>query len=388
MSRLEVRVHRNIAEVDPREWDSILDADDLQATHRFARVCSDSRIQDAELRHLLVRRGGRLEATASLTRLTVSLDLLSPGSPRQIAGIVRRVHPDFLRVPVIFCGLPVSFGTSSLRFAPESDIPAASSGVARAMEEFAEESRVGLLCFKEFTSEEHARLASLRALGYYTARSLPGCALRVAWTGLDGYLAAMREGYRRQARSDLAALRRAPLDLETKAEFGADCREIYALYSQVMDRARFQLERLPLAFFQRLAAEMGSAAQALLLRHGQRLAAAAVLLRGQRTLTFLLAGLDYSGSREHHAYQNLVLAVIAEGIRGGMSRIELGQTSYALKTRLGAFTEARWILLRHRGTWRHRLLRSSAPMLFPETRVPRRRVFSNPATTSADAVAR
>jgi len=379
MSAPDFRAHADLGEVDPHEWDSILAPDDLQATHRFARVCRDSRIEDAEFRHVLVRQHGRLAAVASLTRLTVSIDLLSPGPLRRIAGAVRRLAPGFLRVPVIFCGLPVSFGASSLRFAPGLDVAAALRCVARAMEEFAEASGATLLCFKEFTDDESLRLTGLKTLGYFAARSLPGCSLRVPWSDFDAYLGAMRAGYRRQARASLAARGSGPLVLERLDEYGPECARIHALYDQVLDRAEYRLERLPLAFFERLAAEMGGESRALLLKHEGRLEAAAVLLHSGRTLTFLLAGLDYAHHREHLAYPNLVTEVIAEAIRTGATRIELGQTSYALKTRLGGVPEPRWIHLKHRGGRRNDLLRTVAPALFPQTLVAERHVFARVA---------
>ncbi len=376
MTLVEASVHADVGEIDPREWDGLLAADDLQASHRFARVCRDARIEDAVLRHVVVRRRGRIAATASLTRMTVSIDLLSPGPLRGIADAVRQARPRFLRLPFVFCGLPVSFGASSLRFAADADVDAALGAVARAMEEFAEESGATLLCFKEFTGAESSRLGALGPLGYFAAPSLPGCALRAPWGDFAGYVGAMRAGYRRQVRGSLAARERVPLELTRAEDFAAECPRIHALYEQVMDRAEHQLERLPLGFFERLAAEMGPDASALLLRHEGRLEAAAVLLHSGRTLTFLIAGIDYSHHRADLAYPNLVLEVVAEAIRRGATRVELGQTSYALKTRLGGVPEPRWIHLRHRGARRHGLLRAAAPVLFPETRVPARRVFA------------
>jgi len=376
VSRLETCVHHDIDEVDPHEWDGILHPRDLQATHGFIRVCRDSRIQDAELRHVCVRDGsGRLEAAASLTRFTVSLELLSPGVVRSIANVVRHARPQFLKVPVIFCGLPVSFGSSSVRFAGGADVNAALSCIARAMEEFAEERRAGLLCWKEFTDEERPMLDGLRRHGYFVAKSLPGCAMSMRWRTFDHYLESMRATYRRQARADLAVRRHARMTVERTENLAAHCDGIHELYEQVMDRALFQMERLPRAFFQRLGMEMGPAAPALLLKSGERLEAMAVLLRADDTLTFLLAGIDYAHGREHHAYQNLVMEVIAEAIRSRASRLVLGQTSYSLKTRLGGIPDPRWMCLRMRRAGWHGVLRSMAPTLFPPTSVPVRRVF-------------
>jgi hypothetical protein len=110
--------HNSIEEVDPRLWDSILDPDDLQASHAFVQAVERSSIEDAVFRHTLGYHRGQLAFHASFCRMTVSLDLLAGAGLRIVARSTRAVYPRFLRVPVLFCGLPVSFGQSSLRFGP------------------------------------------------------------------------------------------------------------------------------------------------------------------------------------------------------------------------------------------------------------------------------
>ena len=117
MTPPEVRVFRHIDEIDPALWDQPLGADDLQASHRFVSACQRSGVEDATYRHVLVLRGGRAVGTASLFRMEVSLDLLGGAAIRHTARVVRKVWRPFLRLPVMFCGLPVSFGASCIRAA-------------------------------------------------------------------------------------------------------------------------------------------------------------------------------------------------------------------------------------------------------------------------------
>jgi hypothetical protein len=373
-----VEVHASIAEIDPGLWDSILDRDDLQATHRFVSACEESRIEDASYRHVLVHAGGRLAGTATLSRMTVSLDLLAPRSVRGTVSAARRLYPGFLRVPVVFCGLPVSFGESCLRFHPAGDRDRVVRAVAHAMAEFAGAEGAAVLCLKEFSDAEEGGLRALDSMGYLRARSLPACPLRLEWRTFEDYLAALRAPYRRQVRADLRTRGGQGIQLRLVEDFSQETAPIFTLYEQVMDRAEFQLERLSQSFLNRLNENLGSQSRALLLEWEGRLLAAAVLLYTPRTVTFLLAGIDYEANREHRAYLNLVAAVVAEGIRVGAEVVELGQTSYALKTRLGGRPEPRWIYLRARSAIAHHALRSAAPVLFPATRVPGRRVFRTP----------
>ena len=372
--RYDVRVCDDIDAIDAAEWDSLLAPDDVQATHRFVKACRDAGVENARYRHLMVYDGRGLAALATFTFMHVSLDLMSTPAARGAVALVRGASPGFLRLPLALCGLPVSFGDSCLRLRWDTDAGRVLEIVADALAAFGDDLEASVLCLKEFGPAEALRLAPLPDLGYLEVPSLPTFVLPLRWCSLDRYLDAMRSGYRRQANASRRVAREAGLTTRLVADFGPECRRLFALYEQVMDRAPVQLERLNLAFFERLAA-LGPESRALLLERDGALLAGAVLLRAGDVETFLLAGIDYERNRECHAYLNLVLAVVEEAIRSGARRLRLGQTSERLKTRLGGEEEGRVVFLRYRHPWGHRLLRATQRALFPRRAVPARRVF-------------
>lgn len=375
MSELRVRILRHIDEVEPAEWDSIIAEDDLQATHRFVKACQDSKVEDAEYRHVLVYEGQRLLGVASTSVMHVSLDVLATGVTRRVIRWIRSKAPGFLRLPVLFCGLPVSFGNSCLRFAPGADPAPVIRAVAAEMEDFAHSAGVGLLCFKEFSPPFAPLLTPLAGHGYFQAPSIPFCSLRVPWRSFDDYLASMRTSYRRQIRASLRLGQAQGIQLRYVDDFEEHCPAIFSLYEQVMERAPYQLERLNLEFLRRLNAYLGAQSRALLVERDGRLLAAAILLYSPRALTFLIAGIDYALNREHAAYLNLVTELVAEAIRAGKSELELGQTSYRLKGRMGAYTTERDLYIHHRTPLWHGLMQASSRLLFPVQQMPPRRVF-------------
>jgi hypothetical protein len=375
--RLRVRTHRDIDEINPAEWDSLPGADELQLSHRFVRLCQRSRVEDAEYRHLLVYDDDRLCCVASLSRMHVCLDVLSSGLTRALVRSVRRRHPSFLRLGLLFCGLPVSFGQPCLAVAPWADAGAVCGALARAMVRAGRETGAHLLCLKEFDPGAAARVDPVCRHGFFRAPSLPSCSLELRWDSFADYLGGMTAGYRRQARATLRARDAAGLTFRRADSFAAEGDVIHALYTQVIERAPHRLETLNRAFIDRLDTDLGPQSRAVFLeRHGRPLAVAVMLFAG-RTATFLLAGLDYGADREWQVYPNLVLEVVAEAIRSGASRLELGQTSYALKGRLGAAVVPRFLYLHHRHPLAHLLLRGSAGLLFPQHEYPVRRVFRN-----------
>jgi predicted N-acyltransferase len=370
-----IRACSDIAEIEPSAWNAIVDADDLQASHEFVSVCQRADVEQAAYRHVMVYRDEQLVGIASFSRMDVHVDLLTTGLARTAVRWVRRLRPSFLVVPVAFCGLPVSFGQSCLRLRPDADEAMVLSLLARELERFARDSGAELLCFKEYEEAQRATLSLLTSAGYVRAPSLPSCRLAIRWRSFDEYLGALRAGYRRQVRASLRVQAERGLTSRVVGDFGAECARIFGLYEQVMDRAQFQLERLNLAFFQELNTRLGEQSGAILLERDGTLVAAAVLLYAPHVITFLLAGIDDAANRQCAAYPNLVTAVVAEAIRRGATHLEMGQTSYDLKLRLGAKPTDRDIYLRHPGRLQHTLLRAGAPILFPVTRPAARRAL-------------
>lgn len=372
---LRLRVRRNIDDIDAAEWDSLLDAEDLQLSHRFVRLCQRSGVEGADYWHLLVYEGDRLCCVASLSRMHVCLDVLSSGVTRALIRSVRRRFPAFLRIPLLCCGLPVSFGQPCLKLAPWADAGAVCRVVARAMGRIGRETATGLLCLKEFDPAAAARVDPVCRHGFFRVPSLPSCSLDLHWDSFAAYLRAMTAGYRRQVRATLRTRDAAGLTVRRAESFAMEGAVIHSLYGEVIERAQYRLETLNRSFIDRLDTDLGSQSRAIFLeRNGAPLAVAVMLFSG-KVATFLLAGLDYRADREWQVYPNLVVEVVAEAIRAGASRLEMGQTSYPLKSRLGAVAVPRFLYLRHRHPLGHSLLRGSAGLLFPQQEYAARRVF-------------
>lgn len=372
----EIRVHRHIDEIDPALWDEPLDADDLQATHRFVSACQHAALEDAEYRHLVILEGGRVAGTASLFRMHVSLELLAGRGVRHGVQAMRRLAADFCRWPVLFGGLPVSFGGSCLRVAATGDPRLVAAAVSEALSAFARETGTRFQCIKELDPAEEERFAPpLAEHGFFAAPSLPSCWLPVRWTSWNAYLAAMRAPFRRQLVASARHLEDAGARIRLVDDYRPQAPAIFRLYRNVMERAPHQLEQLNEQFLVALKTRLGEAARAVLVERDEELLAAAILLESPRQLTFLIAGIDYQRNRETHAYLGLVATMVAEAIRTGKRRLLLGQTSYYLKGRLGALTSPRRIFIRHGHPLAHRMLRGARGMLFPERRLAALRVF-------------
>lgn len=372
---LEVCIFRDIREVEASEWDSILDPDDLQMSHRFIRACQEAQIETAEYWHLMLYQQDRLCCVASLCRFRVSLEVLSKGLVQTFIRTVRRIRKTFLDVPVLFCGLPVSFGQPCIKIRHGADATAIVDSVAAVMDDVARETRTRFLCLKEFDPNRAEELAGVCRHEYFQVPSLPSCSLPLRWESFDEYLRSMRAGYRRQISKSLKMRTASGLGVRILDDFSAQSDIIFGLYEQVIDRAEHRLERLNRAFIEQLARNLQGQSRAIVVERLGEPLAVAILLFSPSVTTFLLTGIDYRLNSEYQAYPNLIVEVVAEAIRSGASRLEMGQTSYAIKGRMGAEQVPRCLFVRHRSAIGNLLLRSASGLLFPKQDYPSRRVF-------------
>lgn len=371
----QIEVTRDISNIPHEQWNAFLDPHDIQASHAFIRACQESDIEQADYWFLIVRDDAGPACVSAFCTMRVSLELLAPRWTRRAVQSLRRFRRSLLKVPVLFCGLPVSFGRSCLRI--RSDVSAAHvvREVARVMEQIAAEQNIDLLCAKELDVAESVIFADFPAHGFFAAPSMPSCTLPLNWHTFDAYLAAMRADYRRQVLHTLAARDASSLHVRREDDFAPLIPRMHELYVRVMDRAEYQLERLNIRFFENLFRHLHVPSHAIIIEKNDTILAFSLMLSSPGIATFLLAGYDERLSESAQLYPNLALAVVADAIASGAKLLEMGQTSYALKTRLGATTQPRTIYLRCRSPLKHRILSAAAPLLFPRLHVTPRRVF-------------
>jgi len=378
-TEIETFVADDIDEISPRMWDAHLDRDDLQASHQFVRVCQRSGVEDAKYRHILLTRGGKTVATATLACMDVRPELLAGSAVRRPVAAARKLFPGWLRIPVILGGLPVSFGQSCLRVAQGEPSAPMLARFAEEAERFAADAGAMVICFKEM-DEMEARVADgLCDLGYFRVPSLPSCHFALPFADMEELERSMRSGYRRQLHQTFRECREHQLTVRHIDDWEPLEDILFELYERVMDRAEYQLERLNRSFFSTLRLAFGDQANLITVEgpNGEVLAYA-MMLHGQRRSTFLIAGIRYSAKSGLIAYRRAVTETVADALSHGARALEMGQTSYGIKTRLGAKDTSRYLYLRARSPMLHGVLNKLGGVLFPTHEIPPRRVFQKP----------
>ena len=390
---LQVVIKRSIFEIEPALWDSVSSACDLFHSHRFFASIESSGVEAAEYWYILCFNDNKAVATAVLSAFDVDLDLLMPQVFRSISRLVRRIYPSFLRIRVLFCGVPISIGKHTISLADDADLTGVYKVIAAEMEKIASIHQINYLCFKEFSRGGGAGPSSLLSAGYFRANSIPAMNMRLRWKSYDHYVRSMRSSCRRLIKTSLRKLGAG----DTRALFRSTgepgglfprlvvrpadelvAGRMSALYQIIMTRAKTRLELLNEEFFRQAAVFMNNDLVFICLNDDTGIRGMAMLARNGNSLHFMLTGFDYDTRDRYQTYFNLLNGIIAYGIENGFEYLDLGQTSYQIKQRLGADAELMDFCFKARSHLLHRVLAALKPILFPGTSLAQRRVFRAP----------
>lgn len=174
-SLYSISLARSINERDADEWHAACGGRaDAAMDRRFLRAVEQSMGQDARFWNVVFRDATRTPiGAAALSLYTIDGLLLASPRWKKTGMRLRCLWPNFLKVPVLLCGSPVSTGQSQLRIAPDADHPALLGQLDRPMVRLACNQRTPFVVFKEFSPQEVIRTDALLELGYLRADSLP-----------------------------------------------------------------------------------------------------------------------------------------------------------------------------------------------------------------------
>jgi hypothetical protein len=154
---------------------------------------------------------------------------------------------------------------------------------------------------------------------------------------INDYVGLFSKKYRNRAKSifkNFTGITVKDLDLEAIRQQEKD---IYKLYENIFDNARFKLSKLPLNYFGDLKALFGAKFHVKGCYLGDRMVAfGSCFTMPDGSLEAHYIGLDYELNNQYDLYQNMLYIMIGEAIRNGCSKANLGRTAAEIKTTVGA----------------------------------------------------
>jgi predicted N-acyltransferase len=326
-------VHRSIREADWNAWNSLRDAkSDPFMDPRYILAVENAMAAECGFRHVMIRdQDDRLVATACLCSYSVDGGVLAEGDAKKITDVISRFAPVLLRTHVLLCGLPVSSGSSHLRFAPHADRKAVLQHLEGIVRAFAREKNSHCVVYKEFSSEEFDDVAYLEDLGYRRADSLPMNCVPAEFQSFDDYLSRIGSAKRRSIRRSQEKFASFGFQVEHRtggqgaAELYTD--EVHALYEAVLSRATVRFENLPAEYFRELARQLPDNSLFTFVSREGRIVGFAATLLSEGLFDQMFIGLDYDLNRECDLYFNIFYEAMRAAFERGPRRIYVGQTS-------------------------------------------------------------
>jgi hypothetical protein len=127
---------------------------------------------------------------------------------------------------------------------------------------------------------------------------------------------------------------------------------IAALYESTLAQSKVDyggFDRLHPGYFSTVVDGLGDGALMMLCWKGEELLSFHLSLVGRDCIVSKQLGMKYPEAREHNLFFVNGLMLVRYAIENGISRIELGATSYNSKLLFGGYLERRWLFFRCRG---------------------------------------
>lgn len=386
-------VYPAVAEVPPQDWDALCtDPADPFMDRRLLAAIEHSMSGDGKFFYVIVRHAdGRTMGIAALCVYRIDGTVLAGPRVKRYTEVVRRWWPNYARLKILFCGLPVSAGQKHLRFHPEADAARVIDALDDVMRRLARQERVWFVVAKEFEKEDLPRLEGLVRRGYVLADSLPMNHFEPRFSDLDDYCRALRSHYRYKIRKSLRKFDNAGLRVETLWDpqeiLAIYTDELHRLYYAVVDRAENKLEILPAEFFRQLVVQLPGEVSLSLIREQERIVAFGWGLTRGGAYRSLFIGVDYSLNAETDLYFNTMLRGIDGALRKGVSDIFVGQAADDFKARIGCYQRPRYLYLKSPSPVFQSIFRRIARLIFPHPPAPPQHELFKPQEASDPAIA-
>ncbi|THD80486.1 MAG: GNAT family N-acetyltransferase [Phenylobacterium sp.] len=359
---LEARVVRAIADVGREAWDACFPGalegfDYLQAVEAAGLAGFD-------WRYAVVEEDGRVVAAAPGFFSDYSLDTTLTDLGRRLVAATRRIAPRAFRVRMACLGSPCTEDVG-LGFAPgiapgrRAELLEA---LLRGFEVAAAQAGCWLLAVKDAPeADREVWSRATRATGYQPTSGMPTAELAIDFANLEGYLAGLSAGTRKDMRRKLKAADH--LRIEVVQDLTGLEARVLELYRQTRERSDLQFEDLTAAYFTGVLRRMGDRALCVLYWAGDELIGFNLLLQDGVTLLDKFFCMETVRGPAANLYFVSWFTNVRLCLERGLSRYQSGQAAYENKLRLGSRLIGADMHFRHRRPLVNRALQWAAPLL-------------------------
>jgi len=333
---LIVKTFGNIHEIDPALWNGLLADQPAAFTHEFWSIIERSRLNDFRYWHaVLFDDNGQPVALTGYYSITTDLAIFSPPWLRQLLDRIRCKFPNFMKLRMLEWGTPITVSSPPFAVSPGFDPVIAAAAFEAEIFRKAREKNYWLLVVRDFEPSTTAFDRLFAERGYHWVPSLPNTYLDITWKTSGDYRQALTSYYRSKLNKHLKRNHEAGVTHRLIDDF-ADlaetlCQQWLVVHHQADE---FQREVLTPAFYRNFSNDLGARSKCLLFHRGGELVGHALLLVDGDVLRWLYFGRNEAVNDSLYLY--VAHSVIETAIELGVSRLEMGLTTYSIKQDLGA----------------------------------------------------
>jgi hypothetical protein len=369
------RWHDTIDDLSTTDWEACFSSERFSQTHSYQQAVEASAPRGVHFQYLMVYQGSSLLGIVGCFRYRVPLSTLSTGALRKVMSGIERFLPNLFSINGFFVGQLTAvcdhlYGLKQIPTPERSDFlrhcDAAVTARARSL-------GAAVIIHKEIPQQDLSMVTSALGESYLYVPSLP--AMELALESDEPFQQQLRKKYRNHYRRRQALAKERGLTWDVhRGPIDSDLsEEMEALYLQVLERSGTQFERLSSSFFSSMLKSCPGSSL-VLCKDGERLVGFMLNVEAQDAFHGLYLGYDVS-YRDAAVYFNLIYQSIEVAQAKGYRTIHLGQSSYEIKSALGAKRSDLHLALRASNPLVHAMLQCFRNDLFPEIDVPVRRAF-------------
>lgn len=191
------------------------------------------------------------------------------------------------------------------------------------------------------------------------------------WKVFGDYASAMSKKYRNRLKSVYRTSEKLELVEFDEKQTEKYAAEIYKLYYNVHERAKFRLAALGENYFTEMKKTFPEEFRITGYFLGKELVAFRSSFQLKTHLEAHFIGLNYTLNPELHLYQRMLYDFVAEGIEAKTKSVYLGRTAAEMKSTVGAVAHDLVCYIRHRNSLSNQVIRPFIDYLQPSEWIPR-----------------
>jgi predicted N-acyltransferase len=353
--RYSYQIFESVEEVDPLAWNSVQEFDASPLTDlRMLRVFDRTLKDQAQCWPLLIRdEQDRPAAVSCLSLFRVDGSILAGPLIRWVASRMRRIRPQFLRLPMLIGGVPIATGGAAIAIREDAHRAAVIRALVEALEVTRQRHQPRLSLVSEFNDEQARELADLEQADFLRVPSLPMNEFPPDCCDFEEYLQRRSSRSRHNIRKSRRKLEQGGITVQhLRGSDGAIehlTDDVHRLYEAVYERSDTKFEYLPLDFFRELARQMPQEAWYTFFFRDGRVVAFSLRIAYRGHVYLVRLGVDYDLNREYDLYFNALYEDLDFALQQQPELIHFGQNSSPVKLRIGCRQSARWLFVKGHG---------------------------------------